>query len=43
MKNFFKSNGLNQYHFQEFLNSLNSGYDEVIFYIEVRWMAHAKI
>jgi hypothetical protein len=41
--NFIKSNGLNHRQFQEFLNSLDSDYDDVTFYAEVRWLTRAKM
>jgi hypothetical protein len=41
--NFIKSKGLNHRQFQEFLKSLDSEYNDVTFYAEVRWLTRAKM
>jgi hypothetical protein len=41
--NFIKSKGLNHLQFQEFLKSLDSDYDDVPFYTEVRQLTRAKM
>ncbi|XP_017794537.1 PREDICTED: general transcription factor II-I repeat domain-containing protein 2B-like [Habropoda laboriosa] len=40
---FIKSNGLNHRQFQIFLKSLDSDYNDVTFYAEVRWLTCAKM
>lgn len=41
--NFIKSQGLNHCQFQQFLKSLDSDYDDVTFYAEIRWLTRAKM